>query len=123
MSDEELIMVLQQIEQSLHTIIERSLPVASANDFVISSDGAMRLDSICMQLVIVGEAVKNLDKISNKTLLPSYTSINWRGVMGLRDIIAHQYFNVDEDMIFDIVKNKIPDLLTVIKQILTDRQG
>lgn len=63
---------------------------------------------------------KNIDKYTNKELFPKYPSINWRSVMGLRDIIAHQYFNVDADVILHVVKINIPELLTVIDRIIID---
>lgn len=117
---EEIILLLEQIKESLTTIINRALPVNEVEDFTHSPEGMMRLDSICMQLVTVGEAIKNIDKYTNKELFPKYPSINWRSVMGLRDIIAHQYFNVDADIILHIVKINIPELLTVIDRIIID---
>ena len=112
--------MLEQIRDSLAVVIERALVVKTVEDFTHSADGMMRLDSICMQLVTVGEAIKNIDKYTNKELFPRYPSIDWRSVMGLRDIIAHQYFNVDADVILHIVKINIPELLTVIDRIIID---
>lgn len=120
MCREEIILLLEQIKESLIVIINRALPVNKVEDFTHSPEGMMRLDSICMQLVTVGEAIKNIDKYTNKELFPKYPSINWRSVMGLRDIIAHQYFNVDADVILHIVKINIPELLTVIDRIIID---
>lgn len=120
MCREEIILLLEQIKESLIVIINRVLPVNKVEDFTHSPEGMMRLDSICMQLVTVGEAIKNIDKYTNKELFPKYPSINWRSVMGLRDIIAHQYFNVDADVILHIVKINIPELLTVIDRIIID---
>lgn len=120
MCREEIILLLEQIKESLIIIINRALPVNKVEDFTHSPEGMMRLDSICMQLVTVGEAIKNIDKYTNKELFPKYPSINWRSVMGLRDIIAHQYFNVDADVILHIVKINIPELLTVIDRIIID---
>ncbi|MCS2893749.1 DUF86 domain-containing protein [Parabacteroides faecis] len=120
MCREEIILLLEQIKESLTTIINRALPVNKVEDFTHSPEGMMRLDSICMQLVTVGEAIKNIDKYTNKELFPKYPSINWRSVMGLRDIIAHQYFNVDADVILHVVKINIPELLTVIDRIIID---
>ena len=94
MCKEETALLLEQIRDSLAVVIERALVVKKVEDFTHSADGMMRLDSICMQLVTVGEAIKNIDKYTNKELSPRYPSIDWRSVMGLRDIIAHQYFNV-----------------------------
>lgn len=122
MCKEEIALLLQQIKESLATVIDRALIVNKVEDFTHSADGMMRLDSICMQLVTVGEAIKNIDKYTNKELFTQYPSIDWRSVMGLRDIIAHQYFNVDAEIIFRIVKVNVPDLLAVIEQIISDQK-
>jgi len=121
MSDREIIIMLQQIEEALITILDRATPISSSQEFVISFDGSMRLDSICMKLAFLGEAIKNIDKRTDRALFPLYPVINWRNIMGLRDIIVHQYLHVDEEIIFDIVKNKIPEVLTVIQQIIKDK--
>lgn len=122
MCKEEIALLLEQIRDSLAVVMERALVVKTVEDFTHSADGMMRLDSFCMQLVTVGEAIKNIDKYTNKELFPRYPSIDWRSVMGLRDIIAHQYFNVDADIIFRIVKVNIPELLIVIDHIIADQK-
>lgn len=122
MCKEEILLLLEQIRDSLIIIIDRAYVVNKVEDFTHSADGMMRLDSICMQLVTVGEAIKNVDKYTNKELLPKYPSIDWRSVMGLRDIIDHQYFNVDAEIIFRIVKVNIADLLIVIERIISDQK-
>ncbi|KKB52001.1 hypothetical protein HMPREF1212_02739 [Parabacteroides sp. HGS0025] len=122
MCKEEIALLLEQIRDSLAVVMERALVVKTVEDFTHSADGMMRLDSICMQLVTVGEAIKNIDKYTNKELFPRYPSIDWRSVMGLQDIIAHQYFNVDADIIFRIVKVNIPELLIVIDHIIADQK-
>lgn len=122
MCKEEILLLLEQIRDSLIIIIDRAYVVNKVEDFTHSADGMMRLDSICMQLVTVGEAIKNVDKYTNKELLPKYPSIDWRSVMGLRDIFAHQYFNVDAEIIFRIVKVNIADLLIVIERIISDQK-
>ena len=67
-----------------------------------------------MILIAVGESVKTLDKLTNKQLLPTYPSIDWKGVMGMRDVIAHHYFDVDADAVFSIIKEDIPPLKAAI---------
>lgn len=115
MCKEEVLLLLEQIQDSLSTIVTRAIPVNTADDFTHSPDGMMRLDSICMLLVTIGEAIKNIDKYTHKSLFRKYPAINWRNVMGLRDIIAHQYFNVDAEIILRIVKINIPQLQKVIE--------
>jgi hypothetical protein len=54
---------LRNIKKVLELINERRASVSSADDFLHSSDGMMRLDAICMNLIAIGEATKNLDKM------------------------------------------------------------
>lgn len=67
-----------------------------------------------MLLIAIGESVKGIDKITNKQLLTLYPQIDWRGVMGMRDIIAHHYFDIDAEVVLDVVRNELPLLQAVI---------
>lgn len=48
-----------------------------------------------MLLIAIGEGVKGVDKLTDKKLLSFYPEMDWKGVMGMRDIIAHHYFDLD----------------------------
>ena len=48
--------------------------------------------------------------------------VPWNDVIGMRDIIAHHYFEIDIDVVSDILKYDIPPLITVVKQMITDLQ-
>ncbi len=110
--------ILGQILQSSKTIMVRFEPVQSVDDFIKTSAGMEKFDSICMLLITIGESLKNLDKVTNGELLPEYPEIEWKKVKGLRDIISHQYFDVNVEAIFDVCKEKLPDLVRVIKIML-----
>lgn len=60
--------------------------------------------------------------MSNKELFKSYPEIDWKGAMGLRDIIAHHYFDLDAEIVFNVVKNNLPEMNIVIKKIIADLQ-
>jgi uncharacterized protein with HEPN domain len=60
------------------------------------------LDAIAMMLITIGENFKRIDKITNSELLPKYSEIPWQGVKGVRDILAHDYFNIDNEEIYII---------------------
>ena len=68
----------------------------------------------------VGEGIKGVDKMTNKNLLVHYPEIDWKGVMGMRDIIAHHYFDLDAAVVFEVVKNNLPSMLTIIKKMRTE---
>jgi uncharacterized protein with HEPN domain len=112
--------ILHQISEAIEKIIFRFESIQKASDFTSSQNGMEKLDSICMQLIAIGESLKNIDKITNSTLLNNYPEIDWKGIKGLRDIISHHYFDIDADEIFWVCKNQIPLLSKTIKKIISD---
>jgi uncharacterized protein with HEPN domain len=112
--------ILKNIAESLSKIVYRFEGITSSEDFLTSPAGSEKLDSICMQLIVIGESLKNLDKITENSLLTKYPEIEWTKVKGLRDIISHHYFDVNEDAIFDICKNKIPPLAETIDKMIQE---
>jgi len=69
-----------------------------------------------MQLVFIGESVKTIDNKTNHSYLIKYTDIPWTAIMGLRDIIAHEYHRIDEEEIFAVVNKDLISLLKIIRQ-------
>ena len=110
--------ILSQTLKALDTVIYRFAPVKSLSDLTDSPAGMEKLDAICMQLIAIGEALKNLDKITNNSLLPQYPEINWKGAKTMRDIISHHYFEIDAEIIFEVCQNKIKPLRNTIKKVL-----
>ena len=72
------------------------------------------LDATCMLLIAIGESLKNLDKVTEGRLLPTYPSIPWKQVKGMRDIISHHYFDVDPAQVLWIITNEITPLKKAI---------
>lgn len=121
MYDKELVLSsLTQIQTLLNTITERSAKVKDIDDFLTSPGGMLLLDAVCMNLIALGEAVKNLDKVSNGELLSKYDQIYWGGIMRMRDKIAHHYFEVDAEVVLLTIKEDIPQIKTAIKQIIIE---
>lgn len=79
-----------------------------------------RLESTCMLLIAIGEGVKGVDKLTDKKLLSFYSEMDWKGVMGMRDIIAHHYFDLDAEIVYDVIKHDLPKLKDVLQQIIDD---
>ena len=112
--------ILNQIYNSTKLILERFEQIKSVNDFTDNIVGMEKLDSICMQLIVIGEGLKNLDKVTNNALLPKYPQVEWKKAKGLRDIITHHYVDINAEAIYDICKNKIKALKDTLKLILSD---
>lgn len=98
--------ILHRVYTSIEHIEERSQPYSCGDDFLMSSTGVAILDSICMQFIAIGESLKGLDKVTKGKLLSTHLEIDWKNVKGLRDIIAHHYFEVDADQIWWIIENE-----------------
>ena len=106
---------LKNIETAITRLQERTVQIHTADDFLLSPFGMEKLDAACMVIIALGEAVKTLDKLTDKELLPTYPTVEWRKVMGARDIIAHHYFEVDSDEVFNIVKQDLEPLKKAIE--------
>ena len=64
-------------------------------------------DAIVRNLEIIREAVKRIPS----EMRVRYPDVEWKKIAGLRDIVAHEYFGLDEDILWDVVQNRIPVLL------------
>ncbi len=73
-----------------------------------------------MQLIAIGEGLKNLDNVTGKKLLTRYPQIEWKKVKGMRDIISHHYFDVDAEAIFEVCRNHAPGLAETLAVIIKD---
>ena len=121
MRDDELLYYsLKRIASTIERIINNSKEIDNSEYYLLSSAGMERLESTCMLILAIGESVKGIDKMTNKQLLVNYPEVDWKGVMGIRDIIAHHYFDLDESIVFDVVKNRLPGLLATINKIIDD---
>ncbi len=121
MFNQELVQdILNQILDATQKVITRFKPIKTVEDFTNSPKGKEKLDSICMQLIAIGESLKNIDKITNKNLLIKYPEIDWKGAKGLRDIITHQYFDIDAEEIFWVCEKHIPALSETIEKIINE---
>ncbi len=73
-----------------------------------------------MMLIAIGESFKKIDKISNKNLLLLYPEMDWKGVMGVRDVLAHDYFDINTEQVYNICLEDIPFLLQIVDKMIID---
>jgi uncharacterized protein with HEPN domain len=74
----------------------------------------LHFDAVLRNLEIIGEAVKNVSEETRQ----KYPEIKWRKIAGFRDIVAHGYFGVNDETVWDIVEHEIPVLVTTVKIML-----
>ena len=76
------------------------------------------LAATCMLIEAIGEGVKQIDKFTDSKLLIERPEIPWKDVIGIRNHIAHGYFDIDGDIVFDVVKNNLDSLQEAIEYFL-----
>ncbi len=74
---------------------------------------SLRLKAIVRSLEIIGEAAKNISPGIKK----KYPEVEWKKMAGARDIFIHAYFKIEIDIIWRVIKDKLPDLKKQIQQI------
>ena len=112
--------LLEQILNATDIVLTRFEVVDSSDFFLDTPEGMEKLDSICMQLIAIGESLKNIDKITNKKLLKNYPQVDWKGAKGIRDIISHHYFDLDAQEIYYVCDEKLPTLKSTVEKIIQD---
>ena len=74
----------------------------------------MRLSAIAYQILIIGEATTRL----SSDFRENHPEIPWKGMVGMRNIMAHQYDKIDLDILWNAVSKGIPDILRKIEPLL-----
>ena len=115
-----LLETLTQIRDAAIRILKRFEPIKSSDDFLKDDTGLEKMDGICMQLIAIGESLKNVDKITDKKLLVNYPQVDWKSVKGMRDIISHHYFDLNAEAVFDVCENDIVVLKETVERMIRD---
>ena len=112
--------ILRQMTWSTLTIVKRFEPIASPADFTASDEGMEKLDAICMQLIALGESAKRLDRLTDGRLLARYPEVEWKRVMGMRDVISHHYFDLDAEVVYSVCADHIGTLSGILQRMASD---
>ncbi|MBI5573981.1 MAG: DUF86 domain-containing protein [Elusimicrobia bacterium] len=101
---------LVDIKESIEKIQEYTKEI-NYKDF---SENNEKIDAVVRNLEIIGEAVKHI----SKDIKQKHKNVNWEDIVGMRNIITHEYFGVDLEIIWKTVKEKLPELKNKIEEIL-----
>lgn len=100
-----------------------SEPIVTADDFGINLNGMTIFRACSMSIQCITENFIKIRNITRPDFFKRYNSIPWKKVFGMRNFIAHEYANVDEEAIFTTIKQDLPLLKEVSNTILNDLQN
>jgi uncharacterized protein with HEPN domain len=104
------LLFLEDIEMSCAKVLRFTAGMTS-DEF---RDGEQVFDAVCRNLEIIGEASKHLpDEVRER-----YPEVAWRRIAGLRDFIAHGYFALEVETLWDIVQHSVPEFLAQVRRII-----
>lgn len=110
--------LFRQIENAILQLKEWNVNIQCPDDYYCSPEGMKDLAASCMLIEAIGETIKQIDKISDSKLLIERPEIPWKDVIGIRNHIAHGYFDIDAEIVFDVIKNNLDSLHEAIKYFL-----
>ena len=110
---------LLQIKKAIVQLQDWNKDIQNVDDYYSTPDGMKNLAASCMLIEAIGEGVKQIDKLTQSRLLDERPEIPWQDVIGIRNHIAHGYFDIDGDIVLDVIKNNLDELLTAINYFTT----
>ena len=84
------------------------------SDFESFLDNSMMRFACIKQMEIIGEASNHI----STDVKSNFSSVDWSQIIGMRNVFVHEYFGVDSSLVWEIIKNDLPDLKNKIKEIL-----
>lgn len=107
---------LEDILESINLIQEWAKDRKTVADFMMSSTGVMAFNACVMRLQVIGEHVGKLLNSPQKPL-EAYQQIPWHAIYGLRNVISHEYANIDEDVIVSVINDDLEPLKAAVEEL------
>ncbi len=103
--------ILHQIKESIENLMRWNQGITDMNQLLMSPSGMQDLAGNCMTIMAIGEGFRKIDKITEGQFLSLRSEIPWRQVFGLRNRIAHGYFDIDVDIISEVINDDLQPLM------------
>lgn len=95
---------IEDIQQACHDILNFTQDLRNADE--LAKDRRTFL-AVVRSLEVIGEAARQMPR----GFKSEHSEIPWREVASLRNVIAHEYFGLDNEIIWDVIQTQIPDLI------------
>ena len=110
----ELLFPIKRYLKSIECILE----YVEDHDFEAFCNNYMVIDAVIRNFEIIGEASKGLPN----AIKSQYPEIPWEKIYHLRNVVSHEYFGIDNEMIWQIIKEHLPENRNALIMII-EREG
>lgn len=110
--------MLMQVRDAIDNLRDWNASVTSEDDYYSSPGGMKNLAASCMLIEAIGETFKRIDKLTDGKMLKERDDIPWEDVIGIRNHIAHGYFDIDGAIVFDTVSHDLDPLADAVDYFL-----
>jgi uncharacterized protein with HEPN domain len=123
-SNAKLFVLRSQIIRLRDILVASERATTYARDMAVIGDlsrDRQAFDAMLYNLFVLGEAAKAVPL----EIKQRWPEIEWRSMTGLRDVLAHEYFGIDDEIIWDTIKTKLPSLIVRLREIIEslEREG
>lgn len=109
---------LLNIKRAILMLQEWNEGVESTDEWLSSTYGMQKLAGNAMMIEVIGEEVKKVEKRLGMDFLNQRPEIPWKDLMGMRNHIAHGYFDINELYVFSVIKNDLAPLLEAVEALI-----
>jgi uncharacterized protein with HEPN domain len=110
--------IFQQIENAIGQLKDWNANIETAEDYYLSPDGMQKLAASCMLIEAIGEGIHQIDSLTEGKLLPERPEIPWEDVVGIRNHIAHGYFDIDGEVVLMVVQQDLDPLMEAVNHFI-----
>jgi len=101
---------------TIEQLVEWNQNICSSEEYYASQSGMQLLAANCTLITAIGEGVNRINRMLPGFLTEYLPEVPWRAIIGMRNHLAHGYFEVDADVVYEAVKTDIPPLCEAISK-------
>jgi len=112
--------ILEQIVIAVGQLKNWNRDVSTSDDYYLSDTGMQKLAASCMLIEAIGESVNQIDQVTKGELFRLRPEIPWGDIIGIRNHIAHGYFDIDADVVLQVIKEDLDPFLEAVQFLRTE---
>lgn len=111
-------LTLESVKETIDQLIEWNKDILSADDYHLSRHGMQLLAANCTLITAIGEGVNRINRTMPGFLEEHHPEVPWHAIVSMRNRIAHGYFEVDSEIVFETIRTEMPPLREVMNNLM-----